>query len=184
MADKMDRTARGIMEVVPLVMRTLALEMRCAGRLAVPAHAGLLVILAAGPHNLSELAKKHSVSLPTMSNSISTLVERGWVTRSRAREDRRRVQVELTTEGRTALEAMGKAVEERLSRKLSCLSPAEREQVLFGLELLRKCFAHLPSDEHTPGQSAALAPAATEAPRDKLRRTEVEPSVGPLPGVR
>jgi len=151
MAEKLDLTARRIMKVVPLVMRTLALEMRCAGRLAVPAHAGLLVILAEGPHNLSELAEKHAVSLPTMSNSISTLVDRGWVTRSRAPEDRRRVQVQLTPEGRAALEAMEKAVEERLSRKLACLTPAECERVLAGLELLRGCFAHIPGDEEAPG---------------------------------
>jgi len=147
MTDKVDLTARRIMEVVPMVMRTLALEMRCAGHLAVPAHGGLLVILAGGPHNLSELAEKHAVSLPTMSSSISTLVERGWVTRSRAPHDRREVQVELTQSGRTALEAMSKAVEERLARKLSCLSPSECERVLAGLELLRGCFARLPSDE-------------------------------------
>jgi len=151
MADKMDLTARRIMEVVPLVMRTLALEMRCAGRLAVPAHGGLLVILAEGPHNLSELAEKHAVSLPTMSSSISTLVERGWVTRSRAPHDRRVVQVGLTPAGRAALEAMRNAVEERMARKLSCLSPAECERVLAGLELLHRCFAHISSDEHVPG---------------------------------
>jgi len=151
MTDSMYLTARRIMEVVPMVMRTLALEMRCAGRLAVPAHGRLLVILAEGPHNLSELAEEHAVSLPTMSSSISTLLERGWVTRSRALHDRRVVQVELTPAGRTALEAMSKAVEERLTRKLSCLSPAECERVLAGLELLRGCFAHIPSDEHVPG---------------------------------
>jgi DNA-binding MarR family transcriptional regulator len=149
MTDMQDLTARRIMEVVPTVMRTLALEMRCAGRLTVPAHGGLLVILAEGPHNLSELAEKHAVSLPTMSSSISTLVERGWVTRSRAPHDRRKVQVELTPAGRTALEAMSKAVEERLARKLSCLSPAECERVLAGLELLHGCFARLSSDERT-----------------------------------
>lgn len=147
MADSMYLTARRIMEVVPMVMRTLALEMRCAGRLAVPAHGGLLVILAEGPHNLSELAEKQAVSLPTMSSSISILVGRGWVTRSRAAHDRRIVQVELTPAGRAALEAMRNAVEERMARKLSCLSPAECERVLAGLELLHGCFARMPSDE-------------------------------------
>jgi DNA-binding MarR family transcriptional regulator len=147
MTDKMDLTARRIMEVVPMVMRTLALEMRCVGRLAVPAHGRLLIILAEGPHNLSELAEKQAVSLPTMSNSISTLVERGWVTRSRAPHDRRTAQVELTPAGRAALEAMRQAVEERMARKLSCLSPAECERVLAGLELLHGCFARMPSDE-------------------------------------
>jgi DNA-binding MarR family transcriptional regulator len=150
MVDKMDLTAQIVMEVVPMVMRTLALEMRGVGHLAVPAHSRLLVILAEGPHNLSQLAEKQAVSLPTMCNSISTLVERGWVTRSRALHDRRTVQVELTPAGRAALEVMRNAVEERMARKLACLSPAECEQVLAGLELLRGCFTHIPSDEQVP----------------------------------
>jgi DNA-binding MarR family transcriptional regulator len=145
--DKRDRTAQQIMEVVPLVMRTLALEMRSVGRLDLPAHSHLLVILADGPHCLSELAQKHAVSLPTMSNSISTLVERGWVKRSRSPHDRRRIQVELTPAGRDVLGEMTRAVEERVARKLSCLSPAECENVTSGLEILRECFARMPDGE-------------------------------------
>lgn len=86
-------------------MRTLALEMRCAGHLAVPAHGGLLVIPGEGPHSLSELAQKQAVGLPKTSNSIGLLVEGGWVTHSRAPHGRRIVEVELTPAGRPALEA-------------------------------------------------------------------------------
>ena len=151
MMNKTELAARQIVEVIPLVMRTLALEMRSTGYLPMPAHCRLLVILAERPHNLSELADEQAVSLPTMSNSISTLVERGLVTRVRAPHDRRMVLVELTPAGRAALEAMRNAVEERMARKLSCLSPAECERVLAGLELLHRCFAHISSDEHVPG---------------------------------
>jgi len=145
--DKMDLTAQQIMEVVPIVMRTLALEMRSVGHFDVSAHGRLLVILADGPHCLSELAQKHAVSLPTMSNSISTLVERGWVTRSRSPHDGRKVQVELTPAGREVLKEMRRAIEECMARKLSCLSPTECEHVLAGLEILRGCFARIPSGE-------------------------------------
>jgi DNA-binding MarR family transcriptional regulator len=63
----------------------------------------LPVILGEGPHCLSELAEKQAVSLPTTSHSIGKLVERGWVTRSRAHRDWRIVEVELTPAGRAAL---------------------------------------------------------------------------------
>ena len=99
MTGSVDLTARQIMEVVPMVMRTLALEMRMAGHLPEAAHCPLLLLLAERPHNLSQLAVRHAVSLPTMSNSISTLVERGWVTRSRSPHDRRVVHVSLTPHG-------------------------------------------------------------------------------------
>ena len=147
MTNKRDRTAQQIMEVIPFVMRTLALEMRSVGRLDVPAHSHLLVILAHGPHCLSELAQKHAVSLPTMSNSISTLVDRGWVKRSRSPHDRRKIQVELTPAGREVLGEMTRAVEERMASKLSSLSADECDKVMSGLEILRGCFAPVPSGE-------------------------------------
>ena len=147
MTSERDLTAQQIMQVIPMVMRTLALEMRSVGRLDVPAHSRLLVILAHGPHCLSELAEKHAVSLPTMSNSISTLVERGWVKRSRSPHDRRKIQVELTPDGREVLGEMTQALEECMAGKLACLSPAECEHVTSGLEVLRECFARRPSGE-------------------------------------
>ena len=147
MTGSVDLTARQIMEVVPMVMRTLALEMRMAGHLPEAAHCPLLLLLAERPHNLSQLAVRHAVSLPTMSNSISTLVERGWVTRSRSPHDRRVVHVSLTPHGFAVLEEMRRAVEARMAQKLSCLSPAECDHVLAGLEILRECFARIPRSE-------------------------------------
>ena len=78
-------TARDILEIIPLVMRTVAAELRAAGEMPAPAHFGLLSILSVRPRMLSDLASLQGVSLPTMSNSISAMVERGWVRRESAR---------------------------------------------------------------------------------------------------
>ncbi len=150
MTGELDLAAREITEVVPLVMRTLALEMRSMGHLPEPTHLRLLLLLAERPHCLSELAEKQAVSLPTMSNSISTLVERGLVTRSRTSHDRRKVLVELMPAGRQMLEEMRVALERRLARRLTCLSPADCERVVQGLEMLRGCFARIPGSEQPP----------------------------------
>ncbi len=77
-------TARDILQIVPLVMRTVAAELRAAGELPAPAHFGLLSILSEQPRMLTELASIQGVSLPTMSNSISAMVDRGWVRRTAA----------------------------------------------------------------------------------------------------
>src|SRR5207249_2526664 len=95
-------TARDILEIIPLVMRTVAAELRAAGELSAPAHFGLLSMLAERPRILTELASLQGVSLPTMSSSISTMVERGWVRRTAPGEDRRVVMIEVTTPGRAA----------------------------------------------------------------------------------
>lgn len=150
MSDKTQLVARQVVEVIPQVMRTLALEIRSTGHLPLPAHCPLLVILAERPHNLSELAEKHAVSLPTMSNSISRLVERGLVTRVRAPHDRRVVRVELTTAGKAALELMRRSVEERLARSLVNLSPEQCDEVLAGLEALAACFGPVAETRQGP----------------------------------
>jgi DNA-binding MarR family transcriptional regulator len=147
MATDTDTAARRVMEVIPLVMRTLALEMRSTGSLLAPVHCGLLIALAEGPHNLTELAEKQAVSLPTMSSSISTLEERGWVRRARDAHDRRVVYVELTPAGRVVLEKLTCSVAGRVGELLASLSATEREQLLVGLSILRGCFRSAPSKE-------------------------------------
>ena len=49
-------TAREILEIIPLVMRTVAAELRAAGEMPAPAHFGLLSILSVRPRMLSDLA--------------------------------------------------------------------------------------------------------------------------------
>jgi DNA-binding MarR family transcriptional regulator len=141
MSGRTEVAARRVVEVIPLVMRILALEMRSTGYVPAPVHCRLMVILAERPHNLSELAEKQAVSLPTTSNSISTLVERGWVTRTRAHHDRRVVMVELTPSGRAVLEDMMRSVEARVAQLTAALSPEECDQLSAGLDVLRGCFA-------------------------------------------
>ena len=92
-------TARDILEIVPLVMRTVAAELRAAGELPAPAHFGLLSILSERSRMLTELASIQGVSLPTMSNSISSMVDRGWVRREPAPDDGRGAVAVLTDAG-------------------------------------------------------------------------------------
>src|ERR1051325_6362428 len=102
-------SARDILEIVPLVMRTVAAELRAAGEMPAPAHFGLLSILSERPRMLSELASIQGVSLPTMSSSISAMVDRGWVRRAAAGDDRRVAIIEVTATGRSALERVARS---------------------------------------------------------------------------
>src|SRR5213594_410414 len=98
--DQARECARDILQIIPLVMRTVAAQLRSAGELPAPAHFGLLSILCERPRMLTELASLQGVSLPTMSNSISAMVERGWVRRTSPATpaaDRRVVMIEATT---------------------------------------------------------------------------------------
>jgi DNA-binding MarR family transcriptional regulator len=136
--------AREVLKIIPLVMRTVAAELRAAGEMPAPAHFGLLTILGSSPRTLTELALLQGVSLPTMSNSISTMVQRGWVKRSSPAKDRRVVLVEMTPLGGATVERVGKAAEAHLAEMLAGLDPPSTRRLAAGLGVLRRVFSDSP----------------------------------------
>ncbi len=142
-----------ILEVIPLVMRTVSSELRRSEHVLATPHFRLLWMLSHRPFTLSELADHQSVSLPTMSNSISILEERGWVRRSRLDGDRRKVLIELSSAGDVVLDEVRQHAEARVSELLSSLDEAELHTLLAGLSVLRVAFsvtdACAPSDPTT-----------------------------------
>ena len=145
------KTARELLNIMPLVMRTVAAGLRSAGELPAPVHFGLLTKLSEQPRTLTELATLWGVSLPTMSNSITALVQRGWVQRitpgltpfsvTSHKKDRRMVTLEITAAGRAALERVGRSAERRIAEVLAPLDAASRRRMQAGLTVLRKVFA-------------------------------------------
>jgi DNA-binding MarR family transcriptional regulator len=147
--------ARDILKIIPLVMRTVAAELRAGGELPAPAHFGLLTMLSAQPRTLSELAALQGVSLPTMSNSISSMVQRGWARRTSPVQDRRVVIIEVTPTGKAALERVGRAAEGHLAVLLTPLDAASRRRLHGGLGVLRRIFSDAPCT--APGRALRAA---------------------------
>jgi len=140
--DQARESARDILQIIPLVMRTVAAQLRSAGELPAPAHFGLLSLLCERPRMLTELASLQGVSLPTMSNSISSMEERGWVRRSApAEHDRRVAMIEVTAAGRAALDRVARAAETHLAEMLAPFDVTSRRRLHNGLGVLRKIFA-------------------------------------------
>ena len=80
-----------------------------------------------------------------MSNSISAMVERGWVRREAPDGDRRVVMIDVTPTGRAALERVSRAAEAHLADVLAPLDLPARRRLLGGLGVLRKVFAAAPA---------------------------------------
>ena len=137
-------SAREILKIVPLVMRTVAAELRASGELPAPAHFHLLTMLSQQPRTLTELAALLGVSLPTMSNSISALVQRGWVRRTAPTRDRCVVIIEVTPVGKATVGRVGRCAEIHLAKALAPLDRAARERLQAGLSVLRTVFANGP----------------------------------------
>jgi DNA-binding MarR family transcriptional regulator len=137
-------SAREILKIVPLVMRTVAAELRAAGELPAPAHFHLLTMIGQQSRTLTELAALQGVSLPTMSNSISAMVDRGWVRRTAPTRDRRVVIVEITATGKAAVDRVGRSAEAHLADVLAPLDGASRKRLQAGLGVLRRVFTGAP----------------------------------------
>ncbi len=138
-------TAREILEIIPLVMRAVAAELRAAGEMPAPAHFGLLSILSVRPRMLTDLASLQGVSLPTMSNSISAMQERGWVRRAAPESDRRVVMIEVTAVGRAALERVSRCAEAHLAEVLAPIDLATRRRLQGGLACCARCLPGAPA---------------------------------------
>ncbi|HEY5431647.1 MAG TPA: MarR family transcriptional regulator [Solirubrobacteraceae bacterium] len=79
----------------------------------------VLILLAEGNEAASALAEKLAVSRPSITGVVDGLVARGLVQRSTVPGDRRRVDHDLTPEGRRVIETAEAEVERRLGEILS-----------------------------------------------------------------
>lgn len=132
--------AQDILQVIPQIMRILAVEFRRSGHLMTPGNFQLMFMLLDGPANLSELAEYQSVSLPTMSRSVSRLEKIGWVKRSSDPHDRRVTLIELTEDGCRRLEEMAQLAEEIIGGLMKSTSADDRKALAAGLEVMRRTF--------------------------------------------
>lgn len=140
MTDDIQALARQITEIWPLIMRTVNARMRQTDHLIMHSHLRVLWYLEHHSATLSQIAEHQLVSLPTMSNSITILEERGWVTRTRSSEDRRKVMIEITPAGREVLAQVRHFTEARIVEIIQSVSAEDRERVSQGLAILREAF--------------------------------------------
>ncbi len=135
-----------IMDVVPMVMRRIRMEMRGNRMpgLTVPQLRSLLFIYRHEGASLSQVAEHVGLSLPSMSKTIDALVTRKLVTRRVLPRDRRYVRLGLSPRGRETLEGARKERGERLGEVRAVLKPKQRDTVIEALQLLRPLFAPQP----------------------------------------
>jgi DNA-binding MarR family transcriptional regulator len=136
-----DTLAQRTLDIIPLVMTIMASEMRSAGHDGVtPSHVRLLGMLMERPYTLSELADMQQVSAPTMSNTITALEERGWVSRTRSAADRRVVTVTIADAGRAVIADIHHHTSARIAEILAPLSQEDRTVLMQGLTILCDAF--------------------------------------------
>ena len=140
------RVAGEVLEVIPLVTRRVAADLRNSARSMKLAYIGLLGTVARNPRSLGELSEFHAVSLPTMSKTITTIEGLGWVVRSRSEADRRVVMVEATPAGRAALKEVHDSAIDSISEALDSLTGTQRRKLSDGLTILHDSFVEAPPE--------------------------------------
>ena len=90
------------------------------------------------PLALLDLARHMGVTPSTMSLHVERLVRRGYISRERATEDGRRLQLRITPAGVRVREAKSVLDPGRVRALLQRLTPAEVEAGIHGLELLAR----------------------------------------------
>lgn len=104
-------------------------QLKATHRLTAPQLICLRELRDVGHTTPSELARAVSLSQATITGILDRLEARGMVQRARNPRDKRRVIVELTEEGRAAVDAAPLPLHQRFARRLATLSEDDRAQI-------------------------------------------------------
>ena len=107
--------------------------------------------------SVSDVAELLRVSVPTASQLVNTMVERGWIARKIPSEDRRRQLIHLTPDGEKLLAARINARIERLRALIAAMNEEERIRLVQVAErvaeLMPRIFGGSTNEERGAGQN-------------------------------
>ncbi|MEA2640019.1 MAG: hypothetical protein QOF51_1413 [Chloroflexota bacterium] len=93
--------------------------------------------LAIHDRTAGELASLIMVALPSLTQLVDGLVERGWVARYADPSDRRKVWLSLTEPGRLVYARARQSAEARIAEMLARITDEERDALVQGLEAFK-----------------------------------------------
>jgi len=136
--------ASDLLEVVPLIFRTIRAEMRQrrGADLSIPQFRSLIFLSRQPRAALNELAEYLGLTAPTTCKLVDDMAARELLTRAPSTLDRRKIELEITPRGVQLLAAARQGTLEQLSSLLEPLSAEEKTHISRSLALLRQIFAH------------------------------------------
>lgn len=141
-----DDVARELVELVPLIMRTIRAEMRRrrAADVTIPQFRAMMYINRHAGTSLLDVASHLGLTPPTVSKMVDALVVEKLVVRQDSSEDRRKVLLSLTQQGQIMLEQARSGTQACLASLLSGLTAQEHETILLGMKHLQAVFSASP----------------------------------------
>ncbi len=128
-----------LIEVIPFLSRTLSAQVRQElgeGWFTMTHFRVLTHVRRTGGCSLGELAERRGVSLPTMSKMVTSLVDKGLLTREPDPANRRAVIITLTDAGDALYLSTLGMLQRRLAHELTSFNDKQREELVQWLETL------------------------------------------------
>jgi DNA-binding MarR family transcriptional regulator len=139
---QLTQCATELMEAMPSVMQFIRAEMRSqsASLLSVPQFRVLAFLSLHPGASLSEVAEHLGVTRATASAMTERLVQRGLVNRSTHPQERRQVELTLTTEGLTHLQQSREKTRDKIAVLMAGLTEEQLGNLSRGLAILKQVF--------------------------------------------
>jgi DNA-binding MarR family transcriptional regulator len=137
-----EECAAKVMETIPLVMRFIRADMRAnsAACLSIPQLRSLAFLNRSPGASLSDLADHLGVTCATASATVERLVQRNLVQRIDDPQERRRVILNLTEEGRYHLKQSQDQTRAHIAELLESLTHEQIAHIEEGLAFLKNVF--------------------------------------------
>ena len=127
----MSRTNAGLASSLRVSVMRLSRRLRnerdASDDLSVNQLAVLFTLGRSGPMTIGDLAAEEKVQPPSMTRTVNSLLERGFVARDVHEKDRRVVVISLTSAGTSVIEESRRRKEVWLAQRLVELTPAQRQ---------------------------------------------------------
>jgi DNA-binding MarR family transcriptional regulator len=140
--EKVARTDAGLASALRVSVARLARRLRneraARDELGLGALSALGLLFREGPLTVGQLAEKDRVQPPSMTRTVTALVEAGYAERRRHDEDGRQVVVEISEAGRTLVQEDRKRKDAWLTHRLKELTPEERAVLREAAPLLER----------------------------------------------
>ncbi|MFC4245140.1 MarR family winged helix-turn-helix transcriptional regulator [Gryllotalpicola reticulitermitis] len=129
-SDPAEATLTASRALLGIVARSVAPALEVV---SLPQFRVLVLLSAAGPTRVGQLAEKVGANPSTFSRSIDRMVAGGWVIRAENPDSRREVLLELTDDGRWLVESVTVRRRRALTTVLERMSPADRSALTSAL---------------------------------------------------
>ena len=151
---------RELTDALLQMVRMLGLMERnqiCCGTVTVP-QCIVLQALLAGPQKVTDLAGSSGVSPSAMTRLLDGLEQKGWVERTQADGDRRKVMIQLTSSGQSEAERLRELTETSVAQVMSHIPETKHDMVAESISLLRQAV----EKAHIQGLSCCASPSTND----------------------